>query len=98
MLLFGPASMEVDVEDGWESIRPLELEPLKVVQALLTSDHGGWFATVMKPRLGDADGQSLGIDARSNSEGGWSAELDEEGRPVVTLMRDGQLSRFRLPG
>jgi hypothetical protein len=97
LLLFGPASMEVDVEDGWESIRPLELEPLKVVQALLTSDHGGWFATVMKPRLGDADGQSLGIDARSNSEGGWSAELDEEGRPVVTLMRNGRLSSFRLP-
>ncbi|MDF2838121.1 MAG: heparinase, partial [Paenibacillus sp.] len=63
MLLFGPSSMEVDIEDGWESVRPLEMEPLKVVQALLTLDGGGWFATVVRPRLaavlGTVDGEPM---------------------------------------
>jgi hypothetical protein len=103
MLLFGPASMEVDIEDGWESIRPLEMEPLKVVQALLTSGGGGWFATVIRPRLATAKGTVDGEPRQGPEPSGaesscsWSASMDEEGRPVVMLMRNGEQSSFRMP-
>lgn len=102
MLLFGPESMEVDVEDGWESVRPLEMEPLKVVQALLTSEGGGWFATVIRPRLAASGAGALEAEDAPGTEPGeaghyWSATLDEEGRRVVTLIRNGKRSSFRIP-
>lgn len=103
MLLFGPAAMEVDVEDSWESVRPMAMEPLKVVQGLLTSEDGGWFVTVMKPALG---AEGLGAD-RDESQGGssatgllpaeWSAALDERGRPVLSLRRGGAVRTFAMP-
>lgn len=49
MLLFGPQGMELDVEDSWESVHPMTMTPLKVVQGLVTSTEGAWFATVLKP-------------------------------------------------
>ncbi|MBD2867222.1 heparinase II/III family protein [Paenibacillus arenilitoris] len=96
MLLFGPPSMEVDVEDGWESVRPMSMEPLKVVQALLTLDNGGWFATVMKPRLA-AGGESDDGSPASGLDRNWFAAADEDGRPAVTLRRDGDQTTFRMP-
>lgn len=102
MLLFGPASMEVDVEDGWESVRPLEMTPLKIVQGLLTSEDGGWFVSVVRPRLaGSVSGEFKSEDVpgleSTGAWGGWSVDLNDEGCPVVTMSRNGELSSFRMP-
>lgn len=54
LLLLGPPSLELDVEDSWESVVSMALQPLKVVQGLLTAQGDAWFATVMKPHTGES--------------------------------------------
>ncbi|MFC3802624.1 alginate lyase family protein [Cohnella sp. GCM10012308] len=49
LLLFGPASMKLDIEDGWESHRTKSKLPLKVVQGLVRADTPVWFITVIRP-------------------------------------------------
>ncbi len=72
LLLLGPPSLELDVEDSWESVVSMSLQPLKVVQSLLTAQGDAWFVTVMKPHIG---GSRL-VPAE------WSIRF-EQGEPVL---------------
>ncbi|WP_341279632.1 alginate lyase family protein [Paenibacillus sp. FSL H8-0537] len=88
MLVFGPPELELDVEDSWESVHQMKMQPLKVLQGLLTTENAGaWFITVMKP--------SLGTQQLQTSE--WSVSIGEHGHPVLSLNRDGQLAVFAMP-
>ncbi|KQO16691.1 alginate lyase family protein [Paenibacillus sp. Leaf72] len=88
LLVFGPPELELDVEDSWESVHQMKMQPLKVLQGLLTTENeGAWFITVMKPSLGT---QQLAISE-------WSVAMDEQGRPVLSLNRDGRLTVFAIP-
>lgn len=88
LLVFGPPELELDVEDSWESVHQMKMQPLKVLQGLLTTENAGaWFITVMKP--------SLGTQQLQTSE--WSVSIGEHGRPVLSLNRDGQLAVFAMP-
>lgn len=87
LLVFGPDAMEFDVEDSWESVLPMTMQPLKVLQSLLTSKDGAWFITVLKPFQGSG----------SLRPAEWSVSADEYGRPVLSLNRTGELSLFHMP-
>ncbi|MEK3885517.1 hypothetical protein [Paenibacillus sp. PL2-23] len=50
----------------------------------------------MKPSLGQAPKGLRSVEG-SGAGDGWSAALDAEGRPVVTLLRDGVRTSFRMP-
>lgn len=87
MLLFGPEGLTVEAEDSWESLRSMTMQPLKVLQGLLTSGEGAWFITVMKPCRGGCMLQPAE----------WSVSMDALGSPVVNQSRNGAITRFQLP-
>ncbi len=87
MLLFGPESLELDVEDGWESLVSMTMHPLKVVQGLVTSEQDTWFITVLKP----TSGEGRGLDASA-----WSVAMDENGLPVLNRRTAGAATAFHM--
>lgn len=87
MLVFGPESMKLDVEDSWESVHPMTMQPLKVVQSLLTSQEGGWFITVLKPCRGN--GEFMPAE--------WSIRMDAHNVPVLSLNRAEEKKDFHMP-
>lgn len=87
LLLFGPQGMELDVEDSWESVHPMTMTPLKVVQGLTASDKGSWFATVIRPHAG-----SKGLEPSH-----WTIHEDGAGNPALLLRRNGEEKTFVLP-
>ncbi|MGO4546275.1 heparinase II/III family protein [Paenibacillus sp. 2TAB23] len=87
MLVFGPESMSMDVEDSWESVLPMTMQPLKVLQSLINSSEGTWFITVMRPSQGSGELQPAE----------WSIQLDEWKPPVLSLNRADRHTRFVMP-
>lgn len=87
ILVFGPEALEFDVEDSWESVHPMTMQPLKVLQGLLTSTEGAWFITVLRPCRSNAELQPVE----------WSVSTDESGHPVLSLSRTGEITRFHMP-
>jgi uncharacterized heparinase superfamily protein len=86
MLLFGPAALELDVEDSWESLVSMTMRPLKVVQGLVTSEEDAWFITVLKPKVDDA-----GLEPAE-----WSVSNDENGVPVLSRNCAGEIKRYMM--
>ncbi|WP_138755944.1 alginate lyase family protein [Paenibacillus sinopodophylli] len=87
MLVFGPEAMEFDVEDSWESVHPMTMQPLKVLQSLLTAKEGAWFITVLRPCLGNSEFMP--------SE--WSLRMDARSLPVLSLNRANEKKEFHMP-
>ncbi|MNJ76170.1 hypothetical protein D3C77_733950 [compost metagenome] len=65
----------------------MELEPLKVVQGLLTTDEEAWFVTVLSPYKGQ----------RKLQPEQWSVLFDEDKRPVLHLRRAGDSQAYKMP-
>lgn len=87
MLVFGPEALEFDVEDSWESVHPMTMQPLKVLQGLLASSDGAWFITVLRPHRGRGELKPAE----------WSVSTDELGHSVLSLNRTGEITRFQMP-
>jgi hypothetical protein len=87
VLMFGPNSMEFDIEDGWESVKPLKFEPLKVLQGLLTTDDEAWFITVLKPFR-----EKIAMEPHA-----WSLDRDDLNRPVLLFKYADGIQRFICP-
>ncbi|WP_019637839.1 alginate lyase family protein [Paenibacillus fonticola] len=87
LLLFGCQGTELDVEDSWESVESLKLDPLKVVQGLLTTGEKAWFITVLSPYQGQ----------RKLQPEQWSVVLDEADRPVLHVQRAGDSTSYTMP-
>ncbi|MBB3114448.1 hypothetical protein FHS18_006569 [Paenibacillus phyllosphaerae] len=86
MLVFGPKTMELDVEDSWESVHPMTMAALKVVQGLLTTAEDGWFITVLKPFVGEGELRPAE----------WQVHA-EHGQPVLSWIRGREAAYFHLP-
>lgn len=88
LLIFGPAGLALDVEESWESVQPMTMTPLKVLQGFVASTSGAWFATVLKPHDG-----CLRLNPAA-----WSVQTDDgRGIPALQLRQDGRTSVFRMP-
>ncbi|CAM4224121.1 hypothetical protein PAAL109150_16485 [Paenibacillus alkaliterrae] len=75
------------MEDSWESVHPMMMQPLKVIQGLLTSEEDAWFITVLRPCRGSSELRPAE----------WSVGIDERGRPVLSMGRTGDISCFHMP-